>query len=976
MDANDIIADGYFSCTSEDEFFSAGSDDSDYSLHDTLTNVFSPFPKQFNVVHINAQSVPAHHSDLLVSFDSNTVDAILISESFLKPSLPPNLFTLPGFNLIRNDRVGKGGGGVAIYLRHDFSYKIINTSPSQYSESAEYLFIEVTVNFTKLLLAVFYCPSLHINYFPILDNLLYQLCPIYDHILLLGDFNTCLLKQDSRANKLNSILSSFNLNSLSLSATHHFPNTNPSLLDLIIVSRLDSVNTYGQLPSCFSYHDLIYISYKIRVPKVKASYTCRRSFNRIDVAALRNDFGAIDWTPIFRGNNVDTMVKFFNKSILNLFDHHAPVKKIKIKHKPAPWVNSDIKIVMSKRDKAKRIFNRVPSDYNLSNYKCLRNLCNRLCRIAKRRYIHESITNAGSDKVWRFLKSLGIGKVSSSCADTTDVNALNSFFTTPPLVLNNSIKLTTISSISSTSFPQCPPFFLQPVTDVEVQRHIASISSLAMGSDNICSRMIGLLLPDALPIISNILNFSLSSGVFPSDWKLGHIIPLPKVLNPVTLSQYRPISILPYLSKVLEHIVHGQLMQHVVNNKLLNPFQSAFRPGHSTITSLIRVTDDIRLAMDGGQLTIIVFLDFSNAFNSTDYDILLEILKSLRIGSLEWFRSYLIGRSQRTCLKDLRSVWNNLLAGVPQGGVLSPLLFSFFINTVSAIISSKFHLYADDLQLYRHCSVLDVTRAVNEINLDLQRINSWAQSYGLLINPSKSQAMIIGSRYMRNQLTHIPTIFYNNTPIPLSHTVKNLGLVFSADFSWESHISSISKKVHYTLHSLKSLQNFLPLQTKITLMVALILPIIDYADSCYPDATEEQLNKLERIQNLCIRFIFGLRKYDHVSQYRARLKWLPIRLRRNTHILCLLYNILFCPLTPYYLKERFEFIHPPGSPCRPSVSFLLRVPMHKSSTFTYSFTVSAIKLWNSLPNHIRNSTSLCSFKNKLKQYYLSCSHNK
>lgn len=218
MDANDIIADAYFSCSSENEYFSTASDESsDLSLHDMLANVFSPFPKQFNVVHINAQSVPAHHSDLLFSFNCNTVDAILISESFLKPSLPSNLFTLPGFNLIRNDRTGKGGGGVAIYLRNDLSYKIIEASCSQYSESAEYLFIEVRFNFSKVLLAVFYSPSLHINYFATLENLLDHLCPIYEHVLLLGDFNTCLLKQDSRADKLNSILLSFNLSSLSLS---------------------------------------------------------------------------------------------------------------------------------------------------------------------------------------------------------------------------------------------------------------------------------------------------------------------------------------------------------------------------------------------------------------------------------------------------------------------------------------------------------------------------------------------------------------------------------------------------------------------------------------------------------------------------------------------------------------------------------------------------------------------------------------
>ncbi|CAH2266821.1 jg9436 [Pararge aegeria aegeria] len=152
----------------------------------------------------------------------------------------------------------------------------------------------------------------------------------------------------------------------------------------------------------------------------------------------------------------------------------------------------------------------------------------------------------------------------------------------------------------------------------------------------------------------------------------------------------------------------------------------------------------------------------------------------------------------------------------------------------------------------------------------------------------------------------------------------------------------------------------------------LLLPIIDYADASFVDLTEDQLNKLERLQNTSIRFIFGLRKYDHISQFRSRLKWLPIRLRRNLHILSILYCILFHPSTPVYLKEKFVFTGPPED-ARSTRRFILKVPGHKSSFFHKSFTVPAVTLWNALPLEIREAQTIGIFKKQVKDHYLSVS---
>lgn len=249
------------------------------------------------------------------------------------------------------------------------------------------------------------------------------------------------------------------------------------------------------------------------------------------------------------------------------------------------------------------------------------------------------------------------------------------------------------------------------------------------------------------------------------------------------------------------------------------------------------------------------------------------------------------------------------------------------------------------------------------------RVSEWSSNYGLNVNPANTQAIIIGSTRMisRVDFINLAPILFNGVLIPYSLQVKNLGVILDRTLSWVPQMNEVSRKMFAAVGSLRRLRNFLPIATKVALAQSLLLPILDYADVSYIDLSEEQLNKLERIQNLCIRFIFGLRKYDHVSSFRSQLKWLPIRSRRNSHFLALLYGILFNPATPRYLKERFKFL----SSARSAEKLLLSVPSSNSKFYCNSFTFRAVRLWNSLPIEIKRAKSLPIFKTRLKEYYLS-----
>lgn len=963
----------YFSCSSSEEFH---SDDSCFTpLNETLNNLFKNNSKNFNIIHINAQSIPAHYPDMLATFESKNIHAILVSESWLKPCLASTCYSLPGFRLIRNDRIGKGGGGVAIFLRSNISFQIINVSTQPPTpDITEHILLEVQLGFSKILIGAFYNPSMTNNYFTDFEQILDKFTPSYKHIIIMGDFNTCLLKNDYRSKKFVSLTESCNLHILPLNATHSVPGFTPSLLDLAIISSPDHVCKYGQFQAdAFSHHDLIYVSYLIRPPKWKPQVVMRRSFGGMNIDMLQQDAAKINWSNIIECKSVDDKIELFNSEIIKLFDIHAPIKPIKIKHLPAPWLTEELKLLIKKKNRAKAKLRIDRSDTNIQKFKLIRNRCNTAIRDAQRRHIHNIVENGNPSKTWKLLKSLGLGKSpNDKCNYKIDIDQINQHFSSS-FLYDNDTKANTLNSLIQIPSPNINPFNLNPVTDSDVRRATLSISSTAVGSDGISRGMIVPLLNIITPVLTNILNHSLSSKSFPKAWKSALIIPLPKKSCPSNFSDYRPISLLPFLSKVLEKIVHSQLSFHLYNNNLLNPFQSGFRPGHSTVTALTKITDDIRMGMDNRLLTILGLLDFSNAFNTVDIDVLLSLMHSFGIteSATDWFRSYLLGRRQRVTINETVSAWCDIRSGVPQGGVLSPLLFSMYINSITREVTSQYHMYADDFQIYTQAPLEEVPIAISRINADLEKIADWSTRFGLSLNLIKSQFIIIGSPYIISRIdsTKLPKIELNRVAVPLSTQVKNLGIYIDNKLSWSCHVMELSKKIYAIYRSLNRLRNFLPISTKVSLAQSLILPILDYADTSFFNLTEDQLDKLERLQNFAIRFVFGLRKYDHVSTFRAKLNWLPIRSRRNAHTLNLLYSILFDPKVPEYLKERFTFLRNQDLPERSTKKLLLKFPRYNSVFYKSSFTFQAVKLWNSLPVNIRQAKSKTVFRKMVHDFY-------
>ena len=318
--------------------------------------------------------------------------------------------------------------------------------------------------------------------------------------------------------------------------------------------------------------------------------------------------------------------------------------------------------------------------------------------------------------------------------------------------------------------------------------------SASVGLDEISSKMLKISAPVIVPYLTYIINRSLFENKFPNQWKMSKIIPIHKSGNTTSPNNFRPISIQPTVSKLLERFVQRQFMAFLEENSLLSPAQFGFRRKHSTVTSLVKVTDEWMKAIDEGKYTGAVFIDLKKAFDCVNHDLLLCKLRNIGVSEecLPWFADYLKGRFICTSLNSNLSTPLPISFGVPQGSILGPLLFIVFINDLFRYAGNcSIQLYADDTVVY--FSGNDVDNIQTELNNSLFIIHKWMCSNKLTINFDKTVSFLIGSRHMLNKHDKLE-ILINNIPIQQVDHVKYLGFVIDNRLKWDIHTENLCSK--------------------------------------------------------------------------------------------------------------------------------------------------------------------------------------
>ena len=483
----------------------------------------------------------------------------------------------------------------------------------------------------------------------------------------------------------------------------------------------------------------------------------------------------------------------------------------------------------------------------------------------------------------------------------------------------------------------------------------------ATGPDAINNRILKeLATPLSLPL-SDLFNFSLAIGKVPLMWKEANVTPIFKKEDPSVVSNYRPISLLSAVGKVLEKIVHKYLFNYVRDHDILSALQSGFTPGDSTVNQLIDLYNTFCKSLDEGKEVRAVFCDISKAFDRVWHRGLLFKLESVGVSDslILWFSDYLAERKQRVVLPGAASSWKNIKAGVPQGSILGPLLFLIYINDIVEDIHSCIRLFADDTSLY--IIVDNPLQAADTLNADLAKIHSWASKWLVSFNPSKSESIIFSRKH--NRPFH-PPLNMDQQAINEVTSHKHLGLIFSNDCNWHEHIDYVKTKAWFRINIMRKLKFQLDRKSLETIYISFIRPLLEYANVVWDNCTQYESNELEKIQNEAARIVTGATKLVSLHSLYTETGWESLTSRREKHKLTLYYKMQN-GMTPEYLSS----LVPPtvGSTVRYNLrkeSDLQTVPA-KSQQYFNSFLPSVTRIWNGLPEDKRNSPSVAAFKSKL-----------
>ena len=315
--------------------------------------------------------------------------------------------------------------------------------------------------------------------------------------------------------------------------------------------------------------------------------------------------------------------------------------------------------------------------------------------------------------------------------------------------------------------------------------------------------------------------------------------------------------------------------------------------------------------MDDSLITILVLLDYSKAFDCANHKLIIAKLKALgfKNSSLKWINSYLTDRSQQVITDKGESSWINLINGVPQGSILGPLLFTILVSDISSNIRfCKYHLYADDTQLYITGKLTEINKLIQNLNEDLNRIANFSDNNCLRLNEGKSVFIILGSSYNMAKIKDLvlPPIKINNKNIKRETTVRNLGITFNETMSWDSEINKCISKGYGKLKQAYRCKNFLNNQSKKIIVQSYLQSQFNYSAIILQNLSKAQMYRIQLFQNTCVRFILNLRKYDHISEGFKSLNFLNMEKLRELQSLTLMHKILNNK-APTYLCEKITY---------------------------------------------------------------------
>ena len=932
--------------------------------------------------HINVNSVRNKHAPLATILTKGFLDILAIQETKLDNSFPDNQFQVNGFRMYRNDYTSRSGG-IMLYVRDDIQqrrrcdFECIQCD----SGKIEHLSVEVSLNEEKwLLVSIYKHPKVKDADFVSYIGRFVDTCTTeYKNIMLFGDMNIDVSK---KGNCLKDVFELHGVKNITREPTCFKNHLRPSMIDLVITNvpqRLQNVTCVDN--SLSDFHTLLCFSTKMHINPKQHKTITYRSYKKFDVHSYQQSLSSAPFAVAEIFDDVNDAYHFTQSLMNEIINEHAPLKQKRIKHKQVPYMNSELRKAINVKNMLKRKYDKNQCTVNWNKYRYHRRIVSNIRKISAKKYISEKCKDTLNGKgFWEAVspyfsyKSKNIdsdivilenGSIINEKAKVADIfndyfiNATDNVSRTDKINEEDDIPSIIDShrahpSIISIRERHTGTFSFKPVSSEYVLNKLYKMNTKkATGHDNIPPKLLKLGANILAGPITFLINESIKTSIFPDQLKCANVIPLYKKGDSLLTSNYRPISILPSLSKIFECVLIDQLSEYF--EPLLDDVLSGFRKQHGCQHVLLNFVEKCKNVLDDGKLYGALLTDLSKAFECVPHRLLISKLNAYGMDylSCKLISSYFLDRKQRVKLGSVKGQWMALTRGTPQGSIFGPFIFNLFQNDMMYVLKQHCDIYnyADD-------TTLGVgSNTVVNLCMRLQRAThtmlEWCSINHLKANPDKFQFIIFSTKE-NNASLHIS----DNVTIMSRPCVKLLGVFLDSHLKFGEHITTLCKKAGKHLNVLARMSRSLDVKGKLILMQSFITCHFNYCSIIWHYCSASDLKKIENVQYRGLKFVY----YDFLSSYvvlreRAGLPLLYVRRLRT--IALELFKICN-DIGPSYLKSYFK---------RSSRQYDMRrgssLVLPKYKTVKYGkkcFKFHAVKLWNDLNYDCTHAANLQAFR--------------
>ena len=958
---------------------------------DIETNPGPDSYQQPSFCHVNMRSITANGdtsqgTTKFIEFEafisSHNFAIIGVTETWLDNSIDSSHISLKNYlPPVRRDRT-RHGGGVCVYIRDDFPAQRITALEVN---NVEVICVEYFVkNDKRLLCFVYKAPDVDIlEFLAEIDNILTK-CDTYNEIILMGDFNckNQLFCSTDKTTADGKILKAFFDTKEFAQLVHdptRFQNGNSSCLDLVFTNRplhISDTMVHSQINNCD--HCPVSVTLSANIATYSAYKRMVWDYKRGDYDKLRGILQNTRWDSVFTKSNVHDMSSEFMSIFEQICEACIPHYEATIRPRNKPYITTEIKKLIRHRDRLLKTYRTNNTPISKVKYSQARNKVVSKIRQSlrdmeeKQLHVLTHRTTSDAKSYWQALRTKFSAKPKPIIPPLLHNNVLVNDPVCKAELFNDFFVSQTRLNESSTSLPLHHAPSNTYIDDIHITEYdtfkilMNLETSKATGPDGIGNKLLRETAPVICEPLSKLFQKSIDQGIFPNMWKVANITVLHKKGSVYDCNNYRPISLLPCVSKVFEKLVFNHMYDYLTRNNLINANQSGFRPGDSTIRQLTSICHKIHQSLDNGDEILSVFLDFKKAFDKVWHKGLLYKLEKIGIhGSLlEWLKKYLSDRRQCVVIQGRKSTYRRIYAGVPQGSVLGPLLFLIYINDICKEMKSLVQLYADDTSLFRVIKNKNIISAVNDINDDLSVIQRWSRQWLVEVSTAKSVAMIISKK---NIPSFTMPIFFGNVTLEYVSCHKHLGLWIDSKMSWSNHIDHICTAASKRLNMMTPLKYKLPRIALETIYTSFVRPVLEYADVIFDNCSAFLKNQLEIVQIHAAQIITGAKRYtSHTSLYKET-GWTKLCERRRIHKLVLFHQIVH-KTAPAYLIEILPSTQNTRTTRQTNKQFIQQFQC-KTETFRQSFFPSTITSWNILEDDTRQNVNRTAFRRSIcKQF--------